>query len=453
MSIEAQVSGEWFEPSATATVNGTLRLGDDWELEVSSGLRPDPPDGDPNLLNNFEVIPVIWGTDGDGDEWSLLDSTFIPSALPAFIGAADTLRPQAVLTGHHLAEDGLVVGFTLATDPLAMWAGNPVLGAERHGDSTLVPTGETVLIESATNGATVHLVASVTWMLDNLHATFERHVEWRVHLDEPQPWRSVVEDHVRPLTDLVSFAVGAYSKITDLHIYPADQPDRPNPLRMRWHDGLAVTNPPKQHEAMFTLPMWNGDPAALLSGWHEARARFAHTLTAILARDRQPMHYVEDRIITAGGLIDTIAPALEIETKEQATPEREAQIARILGVLDTAALDAEDLDFARKALRGRNDRTFRQKFDDVAARAGAVGEHVLDAQAGLGGDLAGLRGGPAHGKSTDRAIEGHWAAEAARWIVCSVILREIGFDPSAVDTRIVSQQAFQRCLLGLRTGD
>lgn len=442
---------EWSEPGGSVVVDGRLTAGGRWELLAPPGLRPST-EGSGEKVNDLEIIPTLWGTTEDGDKVTLLDSTHIPAFDRGFLGGKDSFQPQAIVTGHHLPVGGLVDDFHLITEHLGTWSGRAALAPSVGSDDITIPTSLDTVFEVQVPGATISLITGVDWTINGGRATFDRVTQWRVHLTEPQPWNVALDEYAHPLADLVSFGAGVYSKISDLKIRPVGQ-EQLHPMRKRWFDDSAEVAAPIAHEMMFTLPMWTGDPTDLVTRWFSELDRFDHPVTALLARDRQPMNYVEDRLITAGGLIETLLPALGVDGKAQATPEREAQIARVVDALGRTGLNEHDLAFARKALRGRNDKTFREKFVAVAERAGQVGKQVLESQAELGGNLANLRGGPAHGKSTKLGSEGHWAADAARWIAYAAIMLELGFDPAQVDNRLTRHSTFRRCLLGLRTGD
>lgn len=113
--------------------------------------------------------------------------------------------------------------------------------------------------------------------------------------------------------------------------------------------------------------------------------------------------------------------------KEKNKPEHQARVNAVAAALEAAALDTDNLRWARAVLLSRNDKPLRKLIDELIAGAGEIGLQLTLAAPGLAEDAAAARALVSHpGSGGPDVVRRYWIGEALTWVVRAHLLSQLG---------------------------
>src|SRR5262249_51111204 len=228
------VDGVWWLPgSPHERVPGTLTFdADGLALVVYGSLVPlvaAPGEVLVQEAPDWETTPVILGRTHEGQNWTLLDAG--GANIIGRLVAQSSYRVRMALMGTHTESDQFI-GALCKFDYLNVWAEPPSLTDEIPGSSDLsLRFGDVDLGEAAIGTARIRLVAGAEGKVADDRIDLEQNVAFAIGMSAA-PSSSIVNEWVRPLQDLLIFALGRPVRLTDLHLRPKDSAPR---------EGLAKT--------------------------------------------------------------------------------------------------------------------------------------------------------------------------------------------------------------------
>lgn len=171
----------------------------------------------------------------------------------------------------------------------------------------------------------------------------------------------------------------------------------------------------------------------MVGRWFEQRDGFVEVLGRLLdpfyAPFMTPEHSYSATFQSAEALHDGFAEQggmSAFDTKERPKDDHRDRVVKVLDLLRTTTgdLQDDDLDWAGRVLRARNDRSLSDKVRALVVSAGAVGDSVLAALPAFPVDAARLRGGVAHGggRAERRRRARALHEQVLRWVVRGHIL-------------------------------
>jgi len=256
------VRGTWWLPEDDARrVPGELRLSsEEFSLVLDGALLdgPEPVSG-MSFRSFFEPVsrPVLLGRTSDWEKFTLLDCSGQVPLIPGE-AKATTWIPTAALRGVHLAPDEANFDIVqIHHEDLHVWSGGGGIqqtiateeGSSRISSITLAAR-EQALASIEVDGARIQLISAPAFSASDVEGSLRMDTVWRVQVNAPMPWRSMLSQWVIPLRELVSFAVMRPADIKEVSLHVAsgnqytwgtlllrllelDREDRPRRRRIR----------------------------------------------------------------------------------------------------------------------------------------------------------------------------------------------------------------------------
>lgn len=446
--------GSWWRPGHDEEVGGRLVIDDnestldifgtlaDWsEHDFARGVTSDAQVPDIPMLNGF----------ADGQQLTVLGLTCLSPRFPGMIGNEVWLCEAALET--HLKEDHTLrfSGIKAELEHLGAWVGAP--GASREWNMQ----DGSIRVEAQSE----ELVSVV--LPDNTKLTLgqdlsESNEKEGIRLSFPASasftgaalgsWRDLSEAYVMPLEALLWLATTRLS--------PADREWLKNDDE-RWTRYHASKIRPKAtdverqrrrlvpSEMLFTAADLPGGASQGLRQWFDDWDQMSHVLGPLIARDRSPFSYADDRFTAAVAAVEEYHRLLEGDDRELPRAEHRARVSKIVDLVDRHEPGYSD--WVHRALREANRISLKARLVQLTEESGEVAQQMLGNHLDDFIDaVCDARNEYAHGTKKESKIKGgeilHWSAAALRWLLRVTLLRSMGFDDSV--TRVSGYSRFSQ---------
>jgi hypothetical protein len=429
--------GNWWLPAdPSRTVPGTLTFDEDGvNLVLYDSLRPFAPSGTGIYSGGPESIvePLVLGRTRDRRNITLFDVSGLSMSGP-FAEVTEEFFVGLALVGIHTTADSIRRAWC-RFDYLEAWSQpEPIYQFHKDDDHLHLrwATPEEMAYVELPD-ITIRLRADSTGTAGESVVHVERSTSFQIDPAVPQTTAALLDTSVRPLQDLLAFALGRPIRLTGLQLVPFDIPDgggsgeaffnavQPRPNRGRepnWGDVIGYTAP-----TIVTPKDFGLDAGELVRRWFGLRSRHARTVSLLLTPLYAPFMYT-DQVF---GLTYQAAESLR-STLPGTDMSRQKHAARCKAIVDAAvgSVDEDTLEWAERVLLSRNDKPMHEVITQVVKSAGSVGEKVLTAAPDFGRTVTRARAGVAHPKAGDLDSVGlYWHAQVLRWVVRTCLLMEL----------------------------
>jgi hypothetical protein len=289
--------GVWWRPEAPQhRVPGTLTSDeDDVQLVVYGPLGPSIPSEDGVVrIEGFEWVttPVVHGRTRDGAHITLLDVDGLMSLPVPSAEVRETHTVSVACIGGHFDEDAFIEA--RADDWLDAWLDPPSIvddGVTSARNETVVRVGRSELARAEIVGGTLRLITGVAGREGPSAIHLDRWSAVSIDLNEPQPWRSILDRWVRPFHDLLTISIGRPVRLTELRLRPADAGPRASLCDARFGmvQAQRKASPSRQAQPNYSAPtLVTGRDAGvpleeLLTAWYELWVREREAIMHLLA--------------------------------------------------------------------------------------------------------------------------------------------------------------------------
>lgn len=371
-------------------------------------------------------------------------------------------------------------------DYLKAWV-QPPSRVVHSGDAQVaqIRTNEVEVARSAlSDGANLRLYSGVVGSFGDDVTNLSEYCALSLTVSEPVRGLDLISRVLRPTQDLLMTALGRPVRLTETRLatgggrerlvltahFPVDQrrlaPDDNVPAHRRLNDVLDYRAPTlltaKQLiDRALPLPL-----EEVLRGWFERTDALNEVLSLLLApyyaNEMAPEHRYASIFQSAEALHDTLAGRSDLaafDTKEMPKPEHRARVVRVLDQLIEVLGEEsdEDLEWARRVLSARNDRSLSQKIGALLTASGQAGATITAASPNFAGEVAGLRARVAHGGAGSQPSQRQLravAGEALRWLVRGHVIAHVLLSPGEQGDfweRLAQRPSFKRLVEMLAT--
>jgi ApeA N-terminal domain 1 len=456
------VDGVWWLPgSPDHRVPGTLAFdADGLALVVYGSLVPTVPAPGEVLVQeapNWETTPVILGRTYEGRKLTLLDAggaNLIGSRV-----TQSSYRPRMALTGVHTKTDQFIQAWC-EFDYLNAWADPPSLTDEIPDFDNLSLRAKSVdLGEVQVGVARIRLVAGVDGRVAEDKVDLEQRVKFSIDFPLSSS-RSTINEWVRPLQDLLIFALGRPVRLTNFRLQPRRSTPREH-LARAYFEAIQPSPSPDQRRSSIvnysapTILTLRDSPlpfATLLKNWFALHSALHEVLTLLHAPYYAPFMSSEHSYSSIFQSAEALAHADGFSGREKSRKDHKERLEAIISAARKSSVDQEAIEWAERILRSRNDKPLADQIQDLVRSTGAVGQKVIEASPTFGKIAAGARAGVSHPGAQHplNATGRFWYGDVLRWIVRARVLIDLGLSASDVERRILSRASFQNAIDEIR---
>jgi hypothetical protein len=266
----------------------------------------------------------------------------------------------------------------------------------------------------------VKLVSGIAGTVQASSLHLERWSALVAELRAPLGWREVVGDRIRPFHDLLIIALGRPVRLTGVRLRPAGPGMTPVTCQAYFsviqHRPVIVPSARSLggHSAMTLLTGRDGAVRAgtLLERWFTLWEADRDAIRLLVACYDAPFMYDDHKFAATFQAVEALHrtrfPGRELE--------RQAHAARVDAIITAAAhvgFDEQDVSWAERILRSRNDKPLWRKIEDIVRSTGVAGDSVLSADPDFAKTIASARTGVSHGgaaRNLDTSAR-HWYRE------------------------------------------
>jgi hypothetical protein len=368
----------------------------------------------------------------------------------------ETYTVSVACIGGHVSEDAFIEA-TAEFDWLDAWLDPPSIvvdNATGSPDETVVRVGRSQLARAEIVGGTLRLITGVAGGEEDSAIHLDRWSAASIDLNEPQPWRTILDSWVRPFHDLLTISIGRPVRLTALRLRPADAGPRARLCDARFGvvQAQRKASPSRQALLNYSAPTLVirrdvGVPLEeLLTAWYELWAQEREAIMHLVAPFHASFMYSQHKFGAAFQAVEALHHEPRFTGRELDRRSHKERVAAIVRAAQAAGVEENTVAWAEKVLRSRNDKPLTQRVEDVVRSAGACGDAVLEAAPTFPSTVVGERTGVSHpgvGTSLD-AADRYWHGEVLTWIVRAVLLAAAGVND--VDRRTVARAAFQHAV-------
>lgn len=446
----------WLPSEPDRTVGGHLEFdGDSFALTIDGKLShvEEPGEGETVLREAERVVhPVVLGRLRTLGALTLIDAVGFP--VPPFYGhETETWTPRTALLGAAI-EDPAFGKVSFSFDVLVPWVNPPSLvhwESPRKGSIDLISQ---TLNEISIGEATVRLTASWEGKAGGDSLDVRRTVSISVEMP-PTRVHDALNSWVRPTQDLLIVLLGRPVRITELTVVHQPEPaEGRDPRRESLPvivGGLRIA--PGTEPSWASLRNW-GSPTVygcdelpiefgeLLAGWLATREIFGEAINLVCGPFYAPFMYSEHRYSSSFQSAESIATA-NYAGAEQTREHHRQRVGSILEAARAAGVSEEDVAWAERVLRGRNDKPLAQLIEELIENLGGLGQAVLRQDPGFARTAATARARVSHpGRQGLSTVQRYWYGEVLAWLVRAELLVKAGLPLDAMSARILERGNF-----------
>jgi hypothetical protein len=457
----------WLPRQPRRVVHGTVIFGEDGvTLNLTDSLRgPVPrPGGGFGGSASLASEPMIHGRLLDGREVSLQGGRGMSWPVDGIQESwrADFLFIGALITGDRFTRVQVVF------DCLMPWTAPAGIARGKIGGDDVSIDTRRVTVDQAILGdrTKVRLCAGVEGGWDHSRVHLDQWTAFEVNglARKAKTIRGVLEDWVRPLQDLLAVSLGRPVRIDELAVCPRGQPGKaplldvacqlvqPGPgISPTAADIGTYTAPTLLTYRDLTAREAGVSFAELIPAWFGLYERFSDVVTGLCGPYYAPFIYSGHRYASTFQSAEALAHGI-FKSKEKERPEHRARVDAVAAALDIAGLDAENLDWARRVLLGRNDKPLRELMAELITGADEIGVRLTRAAPHLADEAATARALVSHpGSGGPSVIRRYWIGEALTWLIRAHLLSQLGIPMKDVALKATQRASFEQVLNGLRT--
>lgn len=425
-----------------------LQLHDSMEEFVES------PDGIIGVAPEWKTFAIVHGQLHDDREVSLIAVTGISLPGP-FNSAHEAWSAEFALVGGFID----VTEFEhvqMEFDALMAWASPESIAREGETrNSVVVGFGPTATLAEAHigTGAKLRLLTGGRGSWNDQGVHIEQWCAFEVATG-PVPLRSILDDWVRPLQDLLIVCLGRPVRLTALRVragghdgqskdlevsFAAVQPPSASPLKP---EQVQVFNAPT-----LLTPANAGSPLEdLLRNWFEVRDSHSAPITLVCGPYYAPFIYGEHRYASTFQAAEALAREL-YGSRELSKRDHRKRADAVLRCLLKCELDREVVDWARRVLEPRNDKPLQALMSELIAGTGALGATIHAVDQDFPKQLTTARTGVSHGGAKGaNVMTRFWLGDILTWVVRVQLLSEMGIPVATLAQRVLANPRFKRAL-------
>ncbi len=368
----------------------------------------------------------------------------------------ETYTVSVACIGGHFSEDAFIEA-RAEFDWLDAWLDPPSIVDDNvtgSRDETVVRVGRSELARAEIVGGTLQLITGVAGREEPSAIHLDRRSAVSIDLNEPQPWRTILDSRIRPFHDLLTISIGRPVRLTKLRLRPADADPRAPLCDARFGAVQAQrkASPSPQALLNYSAPTLvtrrdAGVPLQeLLTAWYELWVREREAIMHLLAPFHASFMYSQHKFGAAFQAVEALHKKPRFTGREMDRRSHQERVAAIVRAAQAAGVEDDTVAWAEQVLRSRNDKTLTQKIEDVVRSAGACGDAVLKAAPTFPSTVASERAGVSHpGARRDLdAADRYWHGEVLTWIARTVLLAAAGVNDA--DRRTVARAAFKHAV-------
>lgn len=399
----------------------------------------------------WKNFPVVLGRRHDGQDTTLLNVSGISMPGP-FDATQERWEADFALTGGHTTSDAFESA-RFGFDALMAWADPPGIARDGEERPTLQadPREATIAEASVLDRVNLRMLtgAEGRWSHDRVHLD-----QWCVFEARGGgvPLRTVLDEWVRPLHDLLITCLGRPVRLDTFFVTPPGSDPHAASLRVSFPalqppaaEALTLAQVENYNAPTLLTPRTTGFPVpALLEGWFCVHPKYRRSIALLCGPYHAPFTYAENRYTACFQAAERLAKQT-LDTRELPQEQHRARVAAVTTALEKVGVDGDTVAWAKRIL-DRNDKPLRQLIEELAADTGAVGEALLAAAPHFPGAAAAARGGASHGASSSDALRRHWMSEALGWITRVRLLTLAGVPLADVASAATKSARFRHML-------
>lgn len=459
--------GRWWLPAdREKPVGGDLTLSaDEFVLTTDGPLRTaEIPKGQTKFTELFQQVvePVIFGRTRDGGNLTLLGCEGAIPVIPGEVNAGEW-RPRSALVGAHLEHDELrFSAVDIEVRHLADWAGglhfSHSLTYETHDrrvSRVEAKAERKVLGEAQLGDIRIELGLVPIFTTRDLTAEIGHYPRFRVEPAEPFSWEKAMENWVRPLRDLVSFATSRPASLEHIRLRPEEEGDESGRLVELLLQLIDLKRPEQEnkrlspYDVLFTASELPGEFGDGLARWFELHASYASVIGRMLSVSHAPFIYEDQRFLA-------LAQAAEayhgISIGGTPTPKDEHKQRVSLAAADLADPDLRS--WAVPILAESNWFHLTERLEQLLEGAGSMGELIAvpDRETLLKRIVKTRNYLTHHGEKHSLVLSSlsdlFWHGQALAWLLRIRLMGQLGFSEEEIAKRVRRTPRFQ----GFRKG-
>jgi hypothetical protein len=445
--------GTWWIPEQPERrISGTLTLQDGPRLVLESALveryLPNPGESAAFGSDTPDEHGVIHGELLADGPITIFDTWGGSFGIPTAFLSSETWHGAAVWLGGHLPAGSHFNRVEMSTDLLLDW-----LGISGHsltiGPGRVVVESKDIELFSLDYGHRFELWSRFNFSNDGGEFSLSNFASWVVELSHSMTLRELLAEVVGPLQDLGSFGSMHPHRVVALYLEPVGFEESGELITRLRGDGI----PPRQvrlpvFEQLIPLTSIGlSRLRSVLPGWMQTYKTLRPIISRLLAIDYAPFIYEGHRsanvIQAAEGLHRALWDRTSLPPDEHAKRVDDALAGASGGPENWTEPLQEAKSWARPLLEGKNDLSQRTRLLEVVEQARNVGfPFVVPDVDKYVKALLKLRNAPAHGGSTSGDPEvNYWMIEGLRWMLRTILMHEIGLDPTTIGRRLSDIQA------------
>ncbi len=451
---ENQVSGtlDFSSRGVTLILNGCLSIR---RQELS---QEDESDG----IGVWITVPIIHGRTSNMRDVTIFEAqTFTTKAFHRH-QIRERFTARLALFGHCAMWDRFSEA-RIEFDRLHAWSDAPSINEDSQNTNyAIVRTSPQDSMRVKIGDDNVILRSEVVGSWDNSTCHLDQRSAFYIELSQPLRYHEIVETLLRPLQDLLIYCLGNPVRTSSLKLWPND-----TNVREYCDAYFNAVQPNQNEEHSFTSPWSYTEPTLLTAQkspirienlvpswfrlWNAWRPVFIHLLAPFYA----PFIYSEHRYSSAFQSAEALHD-LNVETFSSAQLDKNNHKLRVksaINALADADVPEETIQWAQRVLQSRNDKTLRDKINDLTKSTGSVGQKVFDAVPDFAQIVTARRASVAHPAARmggDDAVARYWCCEVLTWVVRSRLLLDLGCALHDVERLVLNRHAFTHAVSQLQ---
>jgi len=451
-----EADGTWWLPESPDNFRiGTLALdAEGFTLTVEGSIEPDTDPGIMVGMPEVKVTPVIHGRQRTGEKVTLLHAEGANFTGP-HAGQSD-YRVRSALINRHVEED-LFSAARIEFDCLEEWTSPPSLTSMEDGKVDYVVHFGGQDIGAGTVGSTaINLRAEATGTISTRSVDVERNVAL-VLTFEPATVSELIDRWVRPLQDLFILSTGRPVRLTNIHLRPPEFESYARLVfeavqaeatrKFSWGSMHGYAAP-----TLLTLGTCKLSFDELMRAWFALRDRVREVLVLLHAPYYEKSMFNEHRYSVTFQSAEALSHVLGYSGREKSRPQHSARVRAIIKAARESGVDNEDIEWAERVLRSRNDKPLSAQIHDLISSTPIIGDVVLTSVPNFGSVASAARTGVSHGGAEISlgAPGRHWMLEVIQYVVRARLLMELGLDREEIGERAAGRAGFTHALAKLR---
>ncbi|MGF1616803.1 MAG: HEPN domain-containing protein [Acidimicrobiia bacterium] len=444
--------GSFEVPGSGNAVAGRLIVGDERsELTVIAPLGPSRA-GELLDSDSPQNLPLVRGVTTEGTPVTAVDLTPVGESWHSRAGSAWTVEtwiPGYVVEAHFDSEDRpTFTGASLSLTYLSSWLGSPLPKTQATENSFALEV-ETRTLAKATHQVGSYDFSGRAGTTSGFDATsLDFPAVALVEPALPVELGELVESMITPLEALLWVATGRFSD-TDLHVRLDGDTSVFAKVWVPWIRPSAH-EPQKRRligqEMLFQAEELPGGIEEGLPRWLDVWPVLRDALGPVIARDRAPFSYTDDRFASAIAGLE----AYSLLRHGEYQMSREERALRVAAIAKAVERDKpEYLEWLLEALGQAHRHTLRSRLNKTLDEAGELGSTLLgEAREKFIGAVIKSRNQVAHSLPRQGGLPGgaamHWASRGFSWLLRYLAMNELGFAPDASRDRVLASHTFRQ---------